>query len=889
MCSKTIGIVVTMVVLALVTGAVAQEPDPSMLGWWKLDEGAGDIAADSSGRNNHGMIFNLNGGLGDGGSMWNRDSERGIVASFNGDDAAGAYIDSGITIPPMSLTNDFTWAFWGKQQGDGTGVNQTILGNRYGGTASPLQFIKFTPTKFEFYNDDTAYTDSITYPVAIPDGVWVHHATVKQGATLTYYRNGQEVATSTPTKTIDANPFYMGGDPQGERWSGSLSDVRLYERALSAEEVKALVPPKLKAYKPQPEDGAVGVTTPLMQWTAGDTALFHNVYFGTTPDLTEADLAGPRQPFAMYYHIMGLQPGVTYYWRVDEVEPDMVTIHTGNVWSFTAMPVAAWAPDPVDGAEQLLLAPTLTWTPGQSATAHHLYFGSDRDAVAAGDAGTDMGTLTGLETTYQVVGPLEMDTTYYWRVDETDTGGAVHTGEVWSFTTIAPGPGGAVREWWTDVTGTTLDILRGDARFPDEPSGQELVALMEGPVDWSDNYGSRIYGWLYPQASGDYTFWLASDDQGELWLSTDADPANAALIAGVEGWVPSRDFFGTAGIPGTRQQSAPVALEAGQVYYIEALMNEGTGGDNLSVAWQGPGVPFGVIGADAVGPTAVYPVLAFAPSPADGAVDTIQSPILSWLAGQGATQHALYLGDDADAVANADTSTADIFRGQQAATSYNTGPLEWGKTYYWRVDENAAAAPGKVWSFTTADFLNVEDFESYDDDIEGGTTIYQTWIDGFENGTGATAGYLEAIGGTFCETTIVHDGRQSLPLDYNNIDPPYYSEVERTFDSTQDWTVNGVDTLTVYFRGSIGNGPAALYVAVEDAAGNVGVAVHPDPDAVLSVRWTEWAIPLSDLTVAGVNVAAVKKVYIGVGDRDNPTADGTGLIFIDDIRITKTP
>jgi hypothetical protein len=81
------------------------------------------------------------------------------------------------------------------------------------------------------------------------------------------------------------------------------------------------------------------------------------------------------------------------------------------------------------------------------------------------------------------------------------------------------------------------------------------------------------------------------------------------------------------------------------------------------------------------------------------------------------------------------------------------------------------------------------------------------------------------------------------------------------------------------------NSVVGLYVAVEDSAGKVAVVTHPDPAAVNANAWTEWKIPLSSLT--GVNLAKVKKMYIGVGDRKAPVADGSGRIYIDDIRLTK--
>lgn len=86
-----------------------------------------------------------------------------------------------------------------------------------------------------------------------------------------------------------------------------------------------------KAKNPNPANGAVGLTVPLLQWTKGDTAIWHNIYLATTPELTEANLVKSLNQYEMYYHGPGFDPGVTYYWRVDEVEGDMTTIHTGDV------------------------------------------------------------------------------------------------------------------------------------------------------------------------------------------------------------------------------------------------------------------------------------------------------------------------------------------------------------------------------------------------------------------------------------------------------------------------------------------------------------------------------------------------------------------------------
>jgi len=230
-------------VLGLAMAGGAKAADPNLVGWWPLNEGSGNTVNDLSGRGTNGTINNPNGGLGVNGSVWLQDAERGMVLSFNGVNGTGACVIAG-TIPAMDLKNDFTWMFWCKQdvsQGftSSTGGNDVILGNRYGGTTAPLQFIKFTPTNFEWYNADN--TNFIDYP-DIPSGVWVHNATVKRGATLTYYRDGVEVRSIQLTKTVTANPFYMGADGYSgvqEAWCGCLSDVRLYNKALTRLEVLA--------------------------------------------------------------------------------------------------------------------------------------------------------------------------------------------------------------------------------------------------------------------------------------------------------------------------------------------------------------------------------------------------------------------------------------------------------------------------------------------------------------------------------------------------------------------------------------------------------------------------------------------------------------------------
>ena len=204
---------------------------------------AGD-ATDSSGNGIDGTIGNAEtGGLGDGGSVWVDDPERGTVISFNGT-AAGAYVRAG-DIPQMTLTNDFTWAFWANHSDENTADNDIILGNRMDENTVdfvPRQFIKFTPTKFEWHMNGNG-DDNMDYD-DIPADVWLHHAVVKTGDQLTYYRNGVEGGSGTITQPLDfPQPLYFGGDNEGsdgENWSGLMSEVAIYDRALSVGEVRYL-------------------------------------------------------------------------------------------------------------------------------------------------------------------------------------------------------------------------------------------------------------------------------------------------------------------------------------------------------------------------------------------------------------------------------------------------------------------------------------------------------------------------------------------------------------------------------------------------------------------------------------------------------------------------
>ena len=144
---------------------------------------------------------------------------------------------------------------------------------------------------------------------------------------------------------------------------------------------------------------------------------------------------------------------------------------------------------------------------------------------------------------------------------------------------------GLLREYWSGISGTAVSNLTGNANYPNNPTSRNIITTFEGPTSLGDNYGTRIRGYVVPPSTGSYTFWIASDDNSELWLSTSADPAAKTLIASVTSWTNSREWTKYSS-----QQSSARTLTAGQKYYIEVLQKEGTGGDNIAVGWQGPGI-----------------------------------------------------------------------------------------------------------------------------------------------------------------------------------------------------------------------------------------------------------------------------------------------------------
>ena len=271
------------------------------------------------------------------------------------------------------------------------------------------------------------------------------------------------------------------------------------------------------------------------------------------------------------------------------------------------------------------------------------------------------------------------------------------------------------------------------------------------------------------------------------------------------------------------------------------------------------------------------------PEPANGATDVQKIATLSWTAADNAASHEFYFGADAEAVKNATTASPE-YVGPKAlgAESYNPGELAWDGSYAWRVDEvyPTETVKGIVWSFATADFLLVDDFEAYNDldpPDPASNRIFDKWIDGF--GTTTNGALVGNDLPPYAEQTVVNSGAQSMIYRYDNAGKT--SEATLTLAYPRDWTAEGVTKLSLWVRGSATNAADRLFVALNGTA----VIYHDDASATQLSGWNEWVI---DLAAFGVDLTNVNSIGIGVGTQNSPAAGGgTGALYIDDIRLSQ--
>jgi hypothetical protein len=658
----------------------------------------------------------------------------------------------------------------------------------------------------------------------------------------------------------------------GHYFQGVIDEVWILNDALTEAELSQWIgKPWPYAFRPDPEDGAVYEGTWVtLSWTPGQLTDSHDVYMGDNfDDVNEAtrdsELFRGNQDtdfyvagFPGFAYPEGLVPGTTYYWRIDEVnDADPNSPWKGDVWSFSVPFNTAYDPAPVDGAQ--FVNPddvTLTWVPGFGAKLHYVYFGDDFDQVSNATGG-----LPVTEITYNP-GVLELDKSYYWRVDEFD-GFTTHKGDTWSFSTIPVVPmtdDPSLVLWWS--------LNEGAGRTVVDWSGYGHHGTLIGDPQWVEGYD---VGALEFDGSGGH-YVEANDYEGITgtnprtccaWIRTDVPNTNLTIMSWGENvtgqkWRMRQDVtgglrvevnggyhYGVTSIGDDTWHHVAVTFEddgtpdvVDTLLYVDGYLDETLTSQTTEVNTASTG--FVRIGETpwhnapwngVIDEARIYnrvltedeikvvmridPKLAWEPNPKDGSIPDIDAAIpLSWLPGDSASQHDVYLSTDEDTVMQADASdTTGVYRGRQNATNYTPSEgLEWGGgPYYWRIDEvntDGTITKGRIWSFTVADFILVDDFENYTDDDAH-------WIDGFGIPTnGAQVGYLLP---PYAEQTIVNNGTQSMPFLYDNTAGVTNSEAVLALTAPRDWSRHGLTDLALWFRGypgSVGSfveAPAGTY------------------------------------------------------------------------------
>ncbi|MCP4607775.1 MAG: hypothetical protein GY845_03520 [Planctomycetes bacterium] len=547
--------------------------------------------------------------------------------------------------------------------------------------------------------------------------------------------------------------------------------------------------------------------------------------------------------------------------------------------------VTAADPDPADGAADVPRDVILSWTPGESADLHDVYFGTGVDDVNNSAPTLD---LTGVyrgrlsDSSYAVGERLDFGETYYWRVDEVNAppDSTVFKGDVWNFTaepvsypvdganitaTASSSMAGTAPE--KSIDGSGLD----DSDLHSTSLQDMWLSDMLGPQPtWIEYQFDRVYKFHEMSVWNQNQIIEPSIGYGfkDVSIEYSADGI-AYTILGT-----THEF---ARGPGAAGYAANTNVDFGcaAAKYVKLTVNSGW--ESILTQYGLSEVRFSYI-----------PVMAREPSPDSGATDADVDTFLSFRAGREASEHDVYFSSDMQTVIDETISPVRIPVSSSSA-GYDPGVLDLNQTYYWKVNEvNEAESPaiwqGDLWSFTTQEHLAVDDFESYNDlneDETGSNRIYLSWLDGFDNPTinGSIVGYADP---PFAEKTIVHSGNQSMPMSYDN-SAAGKSEATLSLASNRDWTVNGVNTLTIWLSGDAANAAETLYVVLNGNA----LVTNDNLNAAQESAWTEWSIDLQAFANQGVNLTNVTSITLGLGNRNNPMAGGAGMMFFDDIRLSR--
>ncbi|MHC4207273.1 MAG: discoidin domain-containing protein, partial [Planctomycetota bacterium] len=454
----------------------------------------------------------------------------------------------------------------------------------------------------------------------------------------------------------------------------------------------------------------------------------------------------------------------------------------------------------------------LSWSPGIYAATHNVYFGADFDDV--NDAGTDSDLLVSpgqAGTSYALPELLDWGRTYYWRIDEVNAPATpgLYKGKTWSFT--------------VEPYAYTMAL------------DEQIIALTASSFDPKYEPNNTVNG-SGLDANGlhdvnEYNMWLSDRSAAEpAWIQYQFD--RPYKLEGLAVWNYNRFREDRLGY-GFKEVLIEYSMDGTDFNALDPVILEQAMGEEpagpTTIALNGLVATHirlkavsnfggrGQYGLSEVG-ILYLPVRAREPEPADGAENVLPGMALNWRPGREAGTHDVLIGPAADELTLAgDDITETSFMPE----------LVLGETYYWQVLEtDVAELAGDIWSFTTQDYLVVDDFESYN------TTdrqIWEIWLDGLGfgkpgtpnfnpgNGTGSAVG--DETSPSYMEETIVHSGGKSVPLFYNNSAVGISEITAKISDLSPgaDWTMADIKALTLYIHGSEDNTGGKLYVKLNGA------------------------------------------------------------------------
>jgi len=475
-------------------------------------------------------------------------------------------------------------------------------------------------------------------------------------------------------------------------------------------------------------------------------------------------------------------------------------------------------PDPVNDKRDVPRDAVLSWKGGTGAVSHDVYLGTMFAAVD--QATTTLDPLGVYQSrvdldTFAVAERLEFDQTYYWRVDAVSASNAISKGEVWSFA--------------AESFAYPVENIVAAASSSEDGKGPENTVNGSGLDDTGLLHGNDSVGkmWL-SSADGAQPTWIEYEfDRAykihEMWVWNSNDSLESLIGLGFKEVVIEYSSDGTdfatlgtthefARAPGTADYAHDITIDFGGVAARRVRL---TANSN----WGGIFSQFGLSEVRFLH----IPIHAREANPGAGQTEVGLDPTLSWQAGREAARHDVYFGSDQQAVSGGTSGVTTV-----SELSHGPLTLDLGTTYYWRVDEvNDAEMPsvwqGDIWSFTSQQYLVVDDFESYNDidppDPQS-NRIFEAWIDGF--GTTTNGALVGNDLPPYAERSIVHSGDQSMPYIYDNA--LKYSEATMTLTSQRDWTVSGAEELAIWFRGN----PASVSTFTEGPVGTYTMTARSD-------------------------------------------------------------